>query len=417
MKAQIIIIGDELLNGSIQDKNIQPLTHWLDGLGFECNQILITKDREDLLLAAMESAWEKADLVISTGGLGPTKDDITKQVMGKLTQSSMKEDPNAEALVRELYARRGKEWHRELNHYHILPEKVQPFDNPKGFAPGLMIKDQVKRKLFLATPGVPRELFAMIEETLPQLIEEFFPQIDRGDKVVTLRTYGVPEEVIFNQLCPGLWEELEKYGKVSSLPQIMGVDIHIKLHDHSDYPKKREAIIDHVNLTALKENIWAYEFKLLEEVIVEKAAAKNLKIGFAESCTGGLVAHRITNVAGSSQIFMGSLVTYSNEAKMSCLGVLAKTLDNWGAVSEQTASEMALGAREKLNLDIALSLTGIAGPGGGTEEKPVGTVCIGVATANENTAKRYNYVGDRELLKQRFAQAALMKALKIIDSF
>ena len=414
MKAQIIIIGDELLSGSIQDRNIQPLTQWLERLGFECNHIHITRDKEELLLSAMKDAWDKADLIVSTGGLGPTKDDITKQVLGKLSGSEMKESASAEQLVRHLYERRGKSWNKELNHYHILPEKVEVFDNPKGFAPGLMLKEG--GKLFLATPGVPRELKAMLEETLPTLVKESFPQLDPREKVITVRTYGVPEEVIFRELCPGLWEELEKFGKVSSLPQIMGVDIHVTLFDPSDFEKKKELIRKIVDATALAPNIWSYEFKTLEEVVVQRAAEKGLKIGFAESCTGGLVAHRVTNVAGSSSVFMGSVVTYSNEAKISCLGVKAETLQQWGAVSEQTAAQMAQGAQERLDLDIALSLTGIAGPGGGSEEKPVGTVCIGVAVRNAQAkASRYHYHGDRNLLKQRFAQAALIKVLKLIS--
>ncbi len=415
MKAQIVIIGDEVLSGSIQDKNIRPLAQWLDQLGFECNEVIITRDREDLLFAALKRAYESADLVISTGGLGPTEDDITKQVLGRLSQSELKESAAAESLVKELYQRRGKTWHRELNHYHIIPEKVEVFDNPKGFAPGLMLKEE--GKLFLASPGVPRELYAMMDETLPALIKAQFPQLDSREQMVSFRTYGVPEEVIFGELCPGLWQELSHYGKVSSLPQIMGVDIHVKLTNKDNFEKQRNELIDKVQATALKEHIWSYDQKSIEEVIVAKAKEKNLTLGFAESCTGGLVAHRMTNVSGASAVFMGSLVTYSNQAKMDCLGVQEETLKSWGAVSEETATEMASGAREKLRVDIALSLTGIAGPLGGSEEKPVGTVCIGLATKVENKAKRYQFFGDRALLKERFAQAALFKALKLIDTF
>jgi len=415
MKAQIIIIGDEVLNGSIQDRNIQPLLKWLDQLGFECNQVTITRDREDLLLATMQMAWEQADLVISTGGLGPTKDDITKQVLGKLSKSLLKESKNAQVLVQELYKRRGKLWHPDLNHYNIIPEKVSVFDNPQGFAPGLMYAEE--GKLFLATPGVPRELNAMIEHTLPNILERHFPNIDRRQRVVSIRTYGVPEEVIFHELCPKLWESLEVFGKVSSLPQIMGVDIHIKLNLNSDYHQTKEEIIENIIPEQLKEYIWAYDNKSLEEVIIEKARKKNLKIGLAESCTGGLVANRLTNISGASSVFMGSMVTYSNESKVDCLGVDSITIEEFGAVSEETALQMARGAQEKLKVDIALSLTGIAGPLGGSEEKPVGTVCIGSSTNAEKTSKRYHFTGDRNLLKERFALAALMKMSKIIDTF
>ncbi len=415
MLAQIVIIGDEVLSGSIQDKNIRPLTQWLNELGFECNEVVITRDNEELLLASLKRAWESSDLVISTGGLGPTRDDITKQVLGRLSGSTMKESTKARALVEELYERRGKSWHRELNHYHIIPEKVEVFDNPKGFAPGLMLKE--KGKLFLATPGVPRELYAMMEETLLPLIKKQFPHLDDREQLVTFRTFGVPEEVIFGELCPDLWDELEQFGKVSSLPQMMGVDIHILLKNRENFEEQREQLIQKLKASALAKNIWSYERKLLEEMIVERAKEKGLTLGFAESCTGGLVAHRMTNVSGSSSVFMGSLVTYSNQAKIDCIAVSEETLNTHGAVSEETAREMAQGAREKLKVDIALSLTGIAGPSGGSEEKPVGTVCIGLATHKENRSKRYQFVGDRAMLKERFAQAALFKALELIEDY
>lgn len=415
MKAQIVIIGDEVLSGSIADKNIRPLTQWLDKLGFDTTEVIITRDREDLLVAAMKRAWEASDLVISTGGLGPTKDDLTKQALALLSQSQMKESEKAINLVSKLYERRGKSWNRELNDYHLIPEKLEAFDNPKGFAPGLMLKEE--GKLFLATPGVPRELYAMMEETLPAIIQNQFPQLDTREKMVTIKTHGIPEEKIFGELCPGLWEELEAYGKVSSLPQVMGVDIHIKLVNPEHFEKQRQEIIALVSKSALKENIWCFENKLLEEVVIERAREKKLTIGFAESCTGGLVSHRITNVSGSSAVLMGSLVTYSNQAKIDCLGVKEETLNKWGAVSEQTAGEMAAGACKKLKVDIAISLTGIAGPLGGSEEKPVGTVCIGEATQKESHSKRYQFTGDRALLKERFAQAALFRLLALIDIF
>ncbi|MAF77712.1 MAG: hypothetical protein CME60_06070 [Halobacteriovoraceae bacterium] len=415
MKAQIIIIGDELLNGSIQDKNISPLAKWLDQMGFACDQVTITKDREDLLLPVLKEAWEKSDLVITTGGLGPTEDDITKQILAKLIGSTLAPSDKAQQLVEKLYSRRDKKWNPELNHYHLIPKGVEVFDNPKGFAPGLMIKED--NRLLLATPGVPRELIAMLEETLPDIIKESFPNMDNGPKVITFRTHGIPEEKIFGELCPGLWQELSHYGKVSSLPQVIGVDIHILLKPEfrKDYQKTKETIVDLVQTKALKDYIWSNEFITLEEAVIKKASEKNLKIGFSESCTGGLVAHKITNISGSSRVFMGSLITYSNEAKKDLLGVSEEVLKTKGAVSEETALEMVQGTKEKLKVDVALSLTGIAGPLGGSKEKPVGTVCIGEAFGNSSESKQYQFFGDRALLKERFAQTALLKALKIIE--
>jgi len=199
----------------------------------------------------------------------------------------------------------------------------------------------------------------------------------------------------------------------------VGVDIHTKLENPQRYEKQHQEIINICDKSQLKQYIWCYENKMLEEVVIERAREKKLSLGFAESCTGGLVSHKITNISGASSVFMGSLVTYSNAAKKACLGVKEETLNEWGAVSEQTAMEMAGGAKEKLQVDIALSLTGIAGPLGGSDEKPVGTVCIGQACTNTNEtfATKYHFFGDRALLKQRFAQAALFKALSLIDTF
>jgi len=421
MKAQIIIIGDEILNGRIQDQNIHPLIRWLDQMGFDCEQITVMQDQEENLLEVLQQAWKRVNLVITTGGIGPTRDDITKTTLARLTQSKLVENEKAKELVQRLYERQGKTWNRELNHYHIIPEKVDIFDNPKGYAPGLMIKedndDRTKAKLLLAAPGVPRELRAMINETFPQILQDVFPELDQSPKVVSIRTFGIPEEKIFGEVCPDLWNQLEAFGKVSSLPQRIGVDIHIKMSDSKQFSLHKEEIIHIFKSSKLSENIWSYEFIELEEAVIQKAMEKKLTLGLAESCTGGLVANMLTNIPGSSSVFLGGIVSYANEVKIKSLGVSSETIEKWGAVSEQTALEMATGAQKKLEVDIALSLTGIAGPGGGTEDKPVGTVCIGLATQKDQFYKRFQFSGDRLLLKERFAQMALLQTLKVIDSF
>ena len=215
---------------------------------------------------------------------------------------------------------------------------------------------------------------------------------------------------------PKLWEKLSQFGEVSSLPHKLGVDIGIKLTAETDQEilEKKEALNTIMQDTTLKDFIWHIGSESLEEVIIEKAKEKGLTIGFSESCTGGLLAHRLTNVSGSSSVFWGSIVSYANEVKMGCLQVEKDTLKNHGAVSEQTAFEMAIGARKNLGVDIAISTTGIAGPLGGSPEKPVGTVGIGSSTKEITESEILHFQGDRDQLKYAFSQAALYKLLDII---
>jgi nicotinamide-nucleotide amidase len=418
LTAQIILIGDEILNGSISDANLAPLASWLLSRGIKLTQVTTVRDEREGLTKTIKQAWKASDLVITTGGLGPTKDDITKSVLGEITQGELKESSMATALVSAQYEKIGKEWKKETNLYHMIPDGVEVFKNPMGLAPGLKIKKE--GKLLLATPGVPRELRAMINEEFDDLLKDSFPGLSLPDEKISIRTKGIPEERIFFELMPDLWSYLETFGKVSSLPQLLGVDIHIQIPSNESKRTKQaaqEEIQKKLADSPLSAHIWHWGHESIEEIVVEKASQTGLKIALAESCTGGLVAHRLTNVSGSSRVFIGSLVTYANEAKENLLQVQNETLLNHGAVSTQVATEMARGARIATSADIAISLTGIAGPTGGSEEKPVGTLCIGDSTKASDNAKRVNYFGDRDYLKKRFSQVAFFRLLEIIDTF
>jgi nicotinamide-nucleotide amidase len=282
--------------------------------------------------------------------------------------------------------------------YQNVPLEMQLLANPVGIAPGLHYKN------IFSLPGVPREFEAIF-------IESILPRLNHAKIIekLIIKTYKVPESKIFNELAPTLWNELEAYGKVSSLPHVMGVDIGVVLEGENI--QNKDMIIDLIKATKLNEYIWHIGPETLEELIIKEAKAKNLKIGFAESCTGGLNASRITDVAGSSSVFWGSIVSYSNDVKMRSLQVKKETLKTKGAVSEETAYEMAKGALEELKVDIAISTTGIAGPGGGSKDKPVGTVGIGISSKFGTQSKMYKFRGDRLLLKERFSKAALFKLL------
>jgi nicotinamide-nucleotide amidase len=219
-------------------------------------------------------------------------------------------------------------------------------------------------------------------------------------------------------MAPQLWDQLESFGEISSLPHPLGVDIGVKIQADSliALTEKEQKIHSIVKKSKISSSIWHIGAETIEEVIIQKAKEKNLKIGFAESCTGGLLASRITDMPGSSSIFWGSIISYSNEVKINCLDVKEKTLREFGAVSKETAFEMAIGARQKLSVDIAVSTTGIAGPGGATPGKPVGTVGIAVSTKSKTVSEMYHYNGNRTSLKYSFSQAALFQMLDAIIS-
>lgn len=409
--ATLVVIGDELLSGKIKDANTQVLARWLDTQGFALTQVILCGDRPQELKETLSSAWKKSHLLITTGGLGPTPDDVTKNVLSEVFEGELENNEIARKMVIEHYARIDKEWTPKTNSYNLIPKGMEVISNPQGLAPGLakvaLDKDKGKEKLFMAAPGVPRELKAMMGSPFEELLDRVFPKREKTEQVLTLRTYKVPEEKIFFEMMPNLWSDLEKEGKVSSLPQILGVDIHLTFKGSpKDLEEKKRQWQERLKDSPLAPHIWAWEAISLEEFVIQEANKKGLTLGAAESCTGGLVGHRLTNVSGSSSVFLGSLVTYANEVKENVLGVKEETLKSFGAVSEETAREMVSGVKKVLNCDIAISLTGIAGPGGGSAEKPVGMVCMGTASSEVET-HQFKFKGDREYLKLRFSEMGL----------
>lgn len=418
MKIHLIIIGNELLNGKIKDKNAPWLASFTHEKHHSLEQVHIVPDNESIFYETLNLATKEADIVLTSGGLGPTQDDITKKMMAKFFEKTIAFNESALSITQRHYSRYQREYQQDKFEYHNIPANFMAFNNPVGFAPGLGYHyDQ--NKFIACLPGVPSEFRSMIEE-------EIYPYITKNltfeimiQKHVIIKTWKTPESKLFMKIAPGLWERLSEHGSVSSLPHSGGVDIGIEVKGETwdEVKEKEDKVIKLVTDTDIKDLIWHIGPESLEEVIIKQANEKNLKIGFAESCTGGLCASRITDISGSSSIFWGSIVSYSNEVKMRALDVQEKTLIDHGAVSLQTAKEMAQGALKNMNLDIAITTTGIAGPGGGSKEKPVGTVGIGVATKKEATSEMYQFNGNREQLKYRFSQAALFKLLETIMNY
>ncbi|MFY7993462.1 MAG: nicotinamide-nucleotide amidohydrolase family protein [Bacteriovoracaceae bacterium] len=415
MKLGLLIVGTEVLKGLVADANTFWLAGHLKSLNLELSKTITVGDGEAEIIKGLQELYEQCDFVFTSGGLGPTLDDITKTSIASFFNLEVKHSAEARLVAEKNY----KQFNRELVNGHIyetLPVGFSPLWNPSGFAPAFYYQT-AKNKFILSAPGVPKEFKSIITEHFQKIISPFLTNKDFAE-TITFRTKRIPEEKIFSELCPTLWQDLEAFGNVSSLPQLMSVDVcaHLKAKSREELEDKKNKVIQLVTTSALHSYIWEIGTRSIEEVILDLSKKKNLHFGFAESCTGGLCSHRMTNIAGASSAFWGSVVCYDNSVKENILGVKKQTLQEFGAVSEQTASEMAIGLKTKLNLDLAVAITGIAGPGGGSEEKPVGTVCLGLADKAGVSTYKLVLFGDREQLKNRFAQAALMILLEKLQS-
>lgn len=412
INAHIIIIGDELLDGTIADMHVQIMSKWLKELGVHLKNVTFARDHESTLLTTIKNVWTSSHITILTGGLGPTKDDITKQIIGNLFNLPLKKNDLAEKIVQEHYQRFDKEWSKETSGYHLIPEGVQPLSNSCGLAPGLSY--QSDQKILLAAPGVPRELYAMMEEEFSPLIKKKFIKELKKNYSFVIRTHSIAEEKIFFDLEPKLWEKLKSYGRVSSLPQSSGVDIRVTLNERPD-PGALVELKSLFEKSSIIKNIWQWGDLSLPEYLLKKAREKKLTISCAESCTGGLASSMLTDVAGCSDVFMGSAVTYSYPSKTKILGVSEEMLKQHGAVSEAVVTQMIKGSLDAYDSDLAISFSGIAGPGGATKEKPVGTVAIAVGTKDNIQSGLYYFKGNRTLLKHRFAMKGLFNLLNFIN--
>lgn len=409
LSVSMIVIGDEILNGRTTDLNGSWLSKFLFKKGLQFKSLRFIHDDIIEMNKALADSMSESDIVITSGGIGPTFDDKTKSILASFFNKKIIERDDVANIVTQNYLQFGRQWSPSYNHYHFFPEDFIATNNPKGLAPGLAYFDAGANKLILSGPGVPGEFSVMVEVEFLKLIESFFPERFKENFQTVIRTKGVPEEKIFFELCPSLWSELEVFGKVSSLPQTIGIDIVISyLGNQKIHEEKERTIKKLIEESKLGPYVWQYGNLSINELVLAYAKEKKLKFAFAESCTGGLVSSKMTDLAGSSEVFMGSVVSYSNEAKMQLLGVKSETLKSFGAVSQETAKEMAYSAREKFNCDFAVSISGIAGPSGGSIEKPVGTVTIGYAGKNINGAKSFIFPGDRIRKKERFSDMALL---------
>jgi nicotinamide-nucleotide amidase len=358
-----------------------------------------------VLVAVLREIGQRADIAVVTGGLGPTEDDLSAAAAAGAAGVGLALDPEAMKTVEGFFKTFNRPMTESNRKQAWLPRGAVCLDNPVGTAPGFALP--IGRSFFFFLPGVPFEMKKMLEEkVLPRILQM------QGEKhvfrrVKTLSTFGLPESLAGEKVAAlgGLFPDI-KLGLRAKFPEIQ-----IKLYAANDDEARLTQRLDEAGRWVrqqLGRHVFADDGSSMEEAVGRLLTARRATLAVAESCTGGLIAHRLTNVAGSSAYFLLSAVTYSNEAKTAILGVRPETLRQWGAVSEETAAEMAAGVRRAAGASLGLATSGIAGPGGGTEEKPVGTVCIGLADGQKVVTRRRCFpFGKRLMNKAIFAMAAL----------
>jgi nicotinamide-nucleotide amidase len=391
--AELLTIGDEILYGQIVDTNSQWMSVELDKVGIKVVRKTTVGDIESEILTAFAEAEQRADIILITGGLGPTSDDLTKPLLAKYFNCDLKIHDEALAEITEFFKSRGREL-TELNRQQAaLPAVCEKITNPVGTAPGMWFNKG--DKVFMSMPGVPHEMKKMMtEQVIPRLNKKYqLPVIHHK----LIRTIGIGESFLVDKISD--WEKsLPEHIKLAYLPSLGEVKLRLTCFGNSKETLQQEAETLTEKLKEIVgEHIYGYGENTIEIVIGKLLQEKKLTLSVAESCTGGYVSHLITTVPGSSAYFKGSIVAYANEIKMSALDVNENTLNEFGAVSEQTIIEMVQHVRVKFNTDIGVATSGIAGPEGGTPEKPVGTVWIAYSDKDKTVARKLQLSKDRML--------------------
>ncbi len=408
MNAEIITIGDELLIGQVVDTNSAWMGQQLTFNGIRVVQKTAVSDKPENIIAALDQAKSRAEIILLTGGLGPTKDDLTKITLAKYFGMKMRLDVEVEKDIVEIFRKFGREITDTNRTQAEVPDGCEVIRNPNGTAPGMWFN--FDQKIIVSMPGVPYEMKAMFTESiLPKLRNQFsLPAIYHR----TVMTQGIGESWLSDTL--EQWEASLKGENIGLAylpsPGIVRLRLTAYGDDKNELQKKVDRKISELP-AIIGKYIFATEDISLEKVVGKLLLERNQTLVTAESCTGGFIAHLITSIPGSSSFFLGSTVTYANEAKSSLLDIPQELINRNGAVSEDVVKAMAKNVREKLGADYSISTSGIAGPTGGTPEKPVGTIWIAVASKNGVEAKLFQFGDNRERNIIRTAQAGLMMLL------
>ena len=426
MNAGIIIIGDEILIGQVVDINSSWISREMNKIGFRTETLITVGDDGKSISDAIDRCLEVADVVFMTGGLGPTKDDITKKVICEKFGTELVLNEQVLANVAEMLGRRGIAMTENNRGQALVPATATVINNAVGTAPGIMMEvpsnslpetppERSRRasrrvelvgrnKLLFSMPGVPFEMRYLMEHEIIPLIKKHYNLKPVFHK--TLLLTGIAESILAEKISD--WEDsLARNVRLAYLPAYSSIRLRLSVYQPDDTTESYiNAKVEELK-RIVPENIIAYEDIKLEELVGKLLKDRHCTVATAESCTGGKVASLITSVSGSSEYYKGSVVSYCNEVKADVLGVSRADLEKYGAVSSTVAEQMASGVRRLLKTDYAVATTGIAGPTGGSDEKPVGTVWIAVATPTKVVSRKYVFGKDRSINIERFAASAL----------
>lgn len=414
MRVEIICFGTELLTGKL-NTNIGYVGDKLGSIGLDLSLALTVGDDQKEIEKVLSDSINRADIIIATGGLGPTFDDLTREAVSKVIDKPLVLNREVLSSIAQFFLKRNIEMPKSNERQAYIIEGARVLTNNLGTAPGQLIemeaaksKSRKPAKIIVLLPGPPNEMQHMFDSQVFPYLKKYETRIK---KRFTLHVFGMSESAVDEKMRPII--EAERKLEAGSVE--FGILAHKMIIDvKASVSGQNELLVDETISTlknelssVLKDNIYGQDRQTLESVIGELFIKSRKTLSIAESCTGGLVAHRVTNVPGSSLYFRQSAVVYSNESKIKILGVNEDTLNNFGAVSEQTALEMAEGMRSKAITDYAVSVTGIAGPGGGTQEKPVGLVYIGICGPDIKQVYKYNFLGGRTEIRERATNQTL----------
>nr|WP_288712073.1 competence/damage-inducible protein A [uncultured Intestinibacter sp.] len=401
MKAEIITVGTEILLGDILNTNCRYLSRELAAMGIEMYYQITVGDNEERLLKTLEESLNRSDIVICTGGLGPTEDDITKEVCAKYFGYKLElHKPSLDAMIERFkHMNRVPTKNNEKQAY--FPKEAYILKNDNGTAPGCIMEKE--GKMIVVLPGPPREMESMFENYVKPYLSKLTDDVIESE---VLRIIGVGESKVENDIL----DIIDSQTNPTIATYAKGYECTLRITAKAKSVEEAKELIKPMSNEMKRrfgQNLYATGETSIEEVVAKMLVDNNLKIAVAESCTGGMVSASLINYPGISSVFMEGCVTYSNEAKMKSLGVKKETLDVYGAVSDKCAKEMASGVAARYNTNIGIATTGIAGPDGGTDEKPVGLVYFGIYINGKVITKKYVFNGDRQVVRERATRTIL----------
>ena len=410
IQVEIINIGDELLIGQVVNTNASQMAQKLNSYGFNVLATSVIGDNANQIIESLDIALKRSDCVLITGGLGPTKDDITKKILAEYFDSELVINKEVEEHVRSYFTRKQLPFTETNRAQALVPEKCKVIFNPVGTAPGMCFEKN--GKLIVSMPGVPFEMRVMMEKVI-EIMKNFFNQHTK----ILHRTllYANIGESFLSDMISDFEDSLPSYISLAYLPKSNTIRLRLTAKTDEDIDLEKN-LDEKVNqLIGLTKNFFmGFEIDNVATILGNELKSLNKTLSVAESCTGGYISHLITSNAGSSQYYKGSVTAYANQTKENLLGVGKDTLLKFGAVSKEVAEQMSQGIMRELNSDYAIATTGIAGPEGGSEEKPVGTVWISVSSDKKTVAEKYFFPTTRDNFIERASNQALLMLIKLI---